>query len=214
MPKFGSDKLFAWLTGTGVTTGASLALLANSASTAVPIPGVVLVVLALGTALPLSSLRLRGNSVEWLGSRLTAAATGAVLLGLLFSYLIVLGFWRTAEYRVDLIAAFVFLAGLLSGWFAFDLKRWAEGHPTVTPGKSRWDPRFWGAPGLAGVTIVVLSSAVLVGLASSSFPAYGPTGVEAFYTEVFTVLLLVLGVVSLGSEIATWWDARGADLGR
>ena len=37
-----------------------------------------------------------GNRVEWLGSRLTAAATGAVLLGLLFSYLIVLGFWRTA----------------------------------------------------------------------------------------------------------------------
>jgi len=197
-----SNRDFPWLTALGVFIGTSLVIFPRlPVVSGFPFATPFFAAYALAIALPVATLRFRANRMEWLGIRYSLAVCGAAFLGVLFTLLIDVSFLRTSSESAAGVVGFFALMGILSGWFAFGFQRWVErGRELPRRAKSVWDPRSWGAAGLVGATISILSAAALGALAVS-FPEFGPTVFDAAFARIFGGVFLLVGLVGVAKEV-------------
>ncbi len=205
------DRAFASATGLGTAIGTWLGLiLLLPLASGFPF-ALILLPYALVVALPMATVRFPRNRIEWLGIRYCLAACGSTFLGLLFALLIEVSLRGKGGSGIAAFVGFLALTGILAGWFAFCSQRWAAREvrmPLPTSFSSNLGD--WGAAGLLGVTIFLLSAAILGGLAAP-FPSLGPAGIEGFFARLAAGILLLFGFVGLIFEASRPWVRRLAE---
>ncbi len=202
------DRAFAGATGVGTAIGTSLGLILLPPLAVGLLFGLILVPYGLVVALPMATVRFRGNRIEWLGIRYCLAVCGSTFLGSFVTFLIEVSLRGKGGSGIAAVVGFLALTGILAGWFAFGSQRWAAREVRMPrPASFRANPREWGAAGLLGATILLLSAAVLGGLAAP-FPSLGPTGIEGFFARLVAGFLLLLGFVGVTLEAYRPWVRR------
>ncbi len=202
------DRAFAWATGVGTAIGTSLGLILLPPLVSGLLFGLILVPYGLGVALPMATVRFRGNRIEWLGIRYCLAACGSTFLGSFFTFLIEVSVRGKGGSGIPAVVGFVVLTGILAGWFAFCWQRWAASEARMPRSATfRLNPRYWGAAGWFGVTTFLLAAAILGGLAAP-FPSLGLGGIVGSFAGLVALILLLLGFVGLIVEASRPWVRR------